>query len=62
MSVLEPTQAAAGLGDGGGGVGGMRVFIGVPGWKGGGVWQIIHVSDYYTHMEPYSQKAMKQFH
>ena len=35
MSVLEPTQAAAGLGDGGGGVGGMRVFIGVPGGMGG---------------------------
>ena len=33
MSVLEPTQAAAGLGDGG--VGGMRVFIGVPGGMGG---------------------------
>ena len=42
MSVLEPTQAAAGLGDGG--VGGMRVFIGVPGGMGGGVRQIIHVS------------------
>ena len=43
MSVLEPTQAAAGLGDGG--VGGMRVFIGVPGgMRGGGVRQIIHVS------------------
>ena len=51
MSVLEPTQAAAGLGDGG--VGGMRVFIGVPGGKGGGgVRQIIHVSACYTHMVP----------
>ena len=54
MSVLEPTQAAAGLG--GRGVGG--VFIGVPGWKGGGgVSQIIHVSAYYTHMVPYTRNA-----